>query len=232
MKTTRANIISSLLLAGTLHAQQLVTLDVSLDFIPLTNSFGDPVEGYYLTNGQSAFIQSRTFDGTSGAALDGVSSPGTQLQFFEIFPTSSLEDYLTFSYFGIVESYDQDGLLFDRSLIVALQPGTGVGEFADTYFGYTEAELVTAFATFDSPEFLNVLSLFFGGSFETRGTIALPDNGRPGDTLDLIAFTGGANGDQGLRVGSLSMQVTQVIPEPTSLILSLAGTLTLLRRRR
>lgn len=232
MKTTCANIISSLLLAGTLHAQQLVTLDVSLDFIPLTNSFGDPVEGYYLTTGQSAFIQSRTSSGTSGGAMDGISSSNTQIQFFEVFPPPTLEDYLTFSYFGIVESYDENGLLFDRSLIAAFQPGTAEGLLADGYFGYTESDLVTAFANFDSPEFFNVLSLFSGAPFETSGTIALPDTGRPGDTLDLIAFTGGPNGDLGVRVGSLSMQVTQVIPEPTSLILSLAGTLTLLRRRR
>jgi hypothetical protein len=231
MKTTCANIISSLLLAGALHGQQLVTLDVNLDPIPLTNLFGDPVEGYYLTTGQSAFIQSRTSSGTSGGAMDGISSSNTQIQFFEVFPPPTLEDYLTFSYFGIVESYDENGLLFDRSLIAAFQPGTAEGLLADGYFGYTESDLVTAFATFDSPEFLNVLNSF-GSIFETSGTIALPDTGRPGDTLDLIAFTGGPNGDLGVRVGSLSMQVTQVIPEPTSLILSLASTLTLLRRRR
>ena len=54
----------------------------------------------------------------------------------------------------------------------------------------------------------------------TLGTIAVPPIGQTGTSLDLVAFIGGPDGDLGVKVGTL--QVT-VVPEPSTLVLGIAG---------
>lgn len=218
-----------LVLSGVLPAQQTVTIDVAIDELPLIDGAGDPVEGSYMLTGQSAFLQYRVSSGTSGGQLDGVATPGTSISFDEVFPEPDLNNYLEFAYFGRVISYDENGAPFDTSLVMAFVPGEGVGMRIDDYFTYTEAELVTAMDSFDSPEFLDMLTNQMPGTSAVRGIITVPPLGRVGDTLDLVAFTGGIDGDLGFKIGSIGMSV---VPEPGALVMGLAGLgLCLVRRR-
>lgn len=94
---------------------------------------------------------------------------------------------------------------------------------------YTEAELVLAMSTiFDSTEFLSILDNITSNA-STIGVIAVPPIRRAGETLDLLAFTGGVGGDESFKVGTISMTV---VPEPGTLALVLLPMLAMLRRRR
>ncbi len=199
-----------------------VTIDLTLD------DPGPP--GTYLLGGQSAFVQYRTSDSTSGGQLDFIYSGTTQISFTEVFPPPALSDYLGFAYFGLMHTYDgADESPIDTSLVMAFQPGTAEGlEITDFFPLYSEDDLVTALSTTtDSPEFLYLLGNI-GSLSDTVGVIAVPSIGRPGDTLDLIAFTGGVDGDLGAKVGTLA---TTVVPEPTTIaLLALSGAGFLVRR--
>lgn len=210
-----------------------VTIDVVLDEYAYVDQNSDPQVGSFELGGQSAFIQYRINSGTSGNPLDGVITPGTSIFFIELFPPPVLSDYIDFSYFGIVNTYaeiDAGGDLLDTSLVVAIQPGVGVGAKPEDFFTETEATLVTAFTTeFDSPEFLEILNNGINQA-NTRGTIGVPPISRPGQTLDLIAFIGGRSGEEGVKIGTVSMTV---IPEPASVaLLALGSSIMLIRRKR
>lgn len=196
-----------LLLAGLARADE-VTIDVSLD---------SPADGSYQLVGQSAFVQTRTGGSTSGGQLDGLTSGGTSISFTEVFPPPALADYLGFAYFGIFQTLSIFDEVIDTSLVVAFLPGSGVGQTIDNYFPYTEDELVAAFTgSFDSPEFLDMLSLVPDNS-ATLGDITVPPIGRSGSLLDLVAFIGGPDGNIGVKVGTLAVTV---VPEPSSVLLA------------
>ncbi len=208
------------LCAGVANADY-VTINVGLDSL---------ATGKYHLRGQSAFLQTRTSSGTSGGQLDGVESGGATIQFNEAFPPPTLSDYLGFAYFGILETLDDSDAVIDTSLIVAFDSGSGVGQAISDTFPYNEATLVNALTTsFDSAEFLDMLGLVPSNA-TTLGDIAVPPIGRPGTVLNLVAFTGGLNGDLGVTVGTLGMSV---VPEPaTCLLLILAVSGWCLRRGR
>jgi len=66
---------------------------------------------------------------------------------------------------------------------------------------YTEAELVLAMSTiFDSTEFLSILDNITSNA-STIGVIAVPPIRRAGETLDLLAFTGGSAATRASRSG-------------------------------
>jgi len=199
---------------------------------------------YYQLEGQSAYLQSRTNSGTSGGQLDGITSnSGFGIYYAEIFPEANITDYLTFGYFGIIDTHEfieigrADFLdqIVDTSMIMALQPGVGIGAKVEDFNtnGYDEATLVAALTgSFDSTEFLDLLDDW--GSFPSRqGAIGLPQVPVAGETLDLIAFIGGANGDEGVKVGELNTTITRRdIPTPgATALLGLAGIAALRRRR-
>lgn len=208
-------------LAGFVLADQ-VTINVTLD-TPGLNS-------YELT-GQSAFIQYRSFDSTSGGQLDGASSPGASISFTEFFPPPSLSDYLTFAYFGRVHTLDQTLAITDTSFILAMPasvmtPGMKV---EDIFPSYNEATLVSALGTNDSAEFLDLLSNQVPNTLYLHGTFDIPALNLVGDELELVAFIGGVNGDEGVSIGKMTVTV---IPEPASLILLAGGSLLMISRRR
>lgn len=209
------------LCAGVAYAD-VVTIDVGLD---------SPTSGKYRLRGQSAFIQTRTNSGTSGGQLDGLESGVSTIVFNEIFPPPTLGDYLGFSYFGIIETLDDSDNILDTSLIVGYDPGSGVGQtITDTFPTYDESTLVNAFTTnFDSPEFLDMLSLVPANA-TTLGEITVPPIGRLGNALDLVAFTGGVDGNLGVKVGTLGVTV---VPEPATIGLLMAvGAFLFVRRRK
>jgi hypothetical protein len=201
-----------------------VTIDVALD------QPGGASSSYSLV-GQSAFAQFRTTGSTSGGQLDGVSTPGASITFTEVFPPPALDDYLTFAYFGLIETRDDNGDLVDTSLVVAFQPNVADGlPITDFFPTYTEAELVAGMSgSFDSPEFLYLLG-DISSRIETVGTIGVPPLARVGDTLDLIAFIGDVGGDRGVKVGTIDVNV---VPEPgTFALVAFPLALMAMRRRR
>lgn len=215
-----ASIISAASIAAlaTGASADVVTLQVELD---------GHASGTYQLTGQSAMFASMTGAGTSGGQLDDVVSGSTSIGYTEVFPPPTLADYLTFGYFGRILTLDGAGGTLDTSMIVALQPGVGVGQTIDGLLRVDdEATLVAALAGFDTPEFFNLLSAASGSAI-SNGAIGVPPIGRPGETLDLIAFIGGAHGDEGVKVGEFSFSV---VPTPAS-VLAL-GALAALRRRR
>jgi len=187
-----------------------------------------PGAGSYRLIGQSAMILTTSSGMSTGGQLDGVTSPGATIQYTEVFPPPTLNDYHDFGYFGRLETLDGSGNVADVSLVMAFRPGSGVGQLiGDVFSGQDEATLVAAFDTFDSPEFLNMLGLV-SNEPRTLGTVAVPPIGRPGDTLDLVAFTVGPNGDVGAKVGSLTFSV---VPAPATLGVLALGLLGCRRRR-
>lgn len=199
----------------------------SADVVTLQVELDGHASGTYRLTGQSAMFASMTGGGTSGGQLDNVTSGSTTIGYTEVFPPPTLADYLTFGYFGRILTLDGADDTLDTSMIVALQPGVGVGQTIDGLLGVDdEATLVAALADFDTPEFFNLLSAASGSAI-SNGVIGVPPIGRPGETLDLIAFIGGAHGDEGVKVGEFSFTV---VPSPAS-VLAL-GTLAAFRRRR
>lgn len=208
-------------LAGTASADS-VSIDGTLD--------APDAGGSYTLIGQSAFFVTTAGGFSSGGQLDGVGSGAFGIGYEELFPPPSITDYQRFGYVGLMETYDGAGDLADVSLVVAMQPGFGVGmTIGDVLSGLDEATLVAGISgSFDSPEFFDLLFAAVG-SPDTSGNVALPTVPLPGDTLTLVAFTGGANGDLGVAVGTLSVTIT---PAPGALGLIGAGGLVAARRRR
>lgn len=222
MKTLCCLSLVAICATSALHAQIITTIDVDLD----ANS---PVNSYYQLTGQSAFLQYFTSSSTSGGQLDNLESGNSLVSFIEVFPPPSLSDYIAYSYFGRLNSVVGDEI-DDTSFVIALQQGYGVGLMVEDLFAYTEADLVTAFDSFDSPEFLDVLDSI-GAIAEAKGEFNIPSLSQPGTKLDLIAFIGGPNGDLGVKIGEIGVTV---VPEPTSAALSLGAfaMFAILRRRR
>lgn len=230
----------------------IVVIDVSID--PASN-------GYRRLIGQSAFLSQRTNSGTTGGQLDNVTSFDSetspyQIAFAEVFPQANLEEYLTFGYFGVVQTYEfvDDGFggqveeLVDTSIVVAGRfADFGVDSiFADFFSQFTEAELLAALTGgFDTPEFFSALDTVANDP-RMAGDIALveanfdPDFGgyigttvRGGSPLALYAFTGGDAGDGAVEIGFLESGVTrQFVPTPGAAGLLALGGLVAGRRRR
>ena len=134
-----------------------------------------------------------------------------------------------------------DPVVIDRGLVIAFQPGVAIGlRIDDLFSGYTESVLVNAFTTsFDSPEFLDMAFTRVGGQANTSGAIAVsttdchftfvcdpPTQVQLSQVLDLVAFVGGVNGDEGVVIGTLEFGVTRlynVVPEPGTAVLMGAG---------
>lgn len=220
----RTIVVSSVLALGaTLAAGDLVTLTVGVDW--------PDAGGEYVLAGQSSFFVTNANGGvTSGGQLDNIGSGGAIVSYDEVFPPPALGDYLDFGYVGLVETRDASGAVIDLSLVVAMRPGVGAGmTIGDILAGMDEATLVGAMSTqFDSPEFFGLQDAAVGTG-DTRGAVGIPPIGRPGDTLELVAFTGGAGGDLGVVIGSLSVSI---VPAPGAAgllaVLGLVGA----RRRR
>lgn len=199
----------------------------SADVVTLQVELDTPTDGGYQLTGQSAMFVVQDSSLTTGGQLDGVMSGGTTITYDEVFPPPSLGDYLFFGYFGRIETLDGSGNVIDTSMIVALQPGVGIGELIEDLFGGPdEAALVAALGTFDSQEFFDMVSAAEHNSF-SRGVVDVPPIGRPGETLDLVAFIGGPGGDLGVKVGTFSLSV---VPAPATVGL-LVGCLAMPRRR-
>lgn len=211
-------LITTLAVAAIPAAADEVTLHVNLD---------DHPSGTYQLTGQSAMFATMTGSVTTGGQLDGIVSGAADIGYTEVFPPPTLADYLTFGYFGRILTLDGLGGVTDTSMVVAMQPGTGVGLTIDAIFGGDdEATLVAALASNDSPEFFDFLDAALANG-AAQGAIAVPPIGRPGDTLDLIAFIGGPNGDQGVKVGDFTFTVVPAPAAAAALLLAAAG-----RRRR
>lgn len=199
-------------------AADLVTLGINLD--------GSGDNTLRLT-GQSAAFFNIGSGTSSGGQLDGVQSGGTVITYTEVFPPPDLTGYHTFGYFGRVETIDADENVLDTSFIMAFQPGNGVGARISDYFIHTEATLVAALAGFDTPEFFDILNNAPGNPL-TIGAIAVPPIGQTGETLDLVAFIGGPDGDIGVKVGEYTCTV---VPAPASVAVLVFGLLAPRRRR-
>lgn len=199
--------------------------------------FPEFVESFELS-GQSAYVQQRTNGGTTGGQLDGIASGGFGIGYAEVFPEANLTDYLQFGYFGVVHSYAipiarNDGVIVDTSFVLAMQPGVGEGLRIDEIgsLGLTEAQLVDALTGgFDTPEFFAFLGQY-GNEGSLMGTIGLPQESIVGDTLDLIAFIGGEDGDRGVKIGELNTSIVRV-PSPGALSLFGMSGVVAARRRR
>lgn len=222
-----------------------ITIGVSLDAPDQSALPGS----YRVLRGQSAYLSFRTANATSGGQLDGWDSNTGfgEITFTEVFPESNLTDYLTFGYFGVVETYtleeDDDGNLFevlsDQSVIVGAFGSFAVGaSIQDVIPGLDEATLLNALLnSFDSPEFFQALDAV-GSDPGLQATIGLVDStsGTPqeirgGENLRLISFSGGIAGEEGIDVGYLYTTVSRV-PAPGAItVLTLAG-LAASRRRR
>jgi len=216
------------------------------------DSNGDPLlfDGnptHYQLTGQSAYIQTRASSGTSGGQLNDATGFG-QIDYTEIFPPALLTDYQTYSYIGVVDLHGTDSngdpVVLDRSIVIAFQPSVAEGLRIDQLFlvSYTEAMLVSQFTTQnDSPEFLDMAFYHVGGLTNTSGNLSVlytdchntfscdPQTQiQFGDTLDLIAFIGGANGDEGVVIGTIDSGLTRSlnvgpVPEPETYAMMLAG---------
>lgn len=213
---------------------------------------GNPT--FYRLVGQSAFIQTRTSSSTSGGQLDGATGFGL-ISFTEVFPPTSVTDYQTFSYLGVVELDGTDGngdpVVIDRSIVIGFLPGIAAGlRIEDLFAGYTESVLVDAFVnSSDSPEFLDMAFNRVGGQPDTSGTMGVFETDchftnlcDPATQLqlevelDLIAFVGGVDGDLGVSIGNLGASVLRSnnvgpVPEPGTALLMGSG-LALLAARR
>lgn len=231
-------------LASTAQAAvDIATIGVSLD-VPFVNG---PFQGtpIYRLVGQSVFFSQRTNSGTTGGQLDGVTTLDSQnavhqITFGEVFPETNLTDYLTFGYFGVVETVDivdDTETVVDRSIVVAANSLAAGTTLQDVFPGLTEDVLLTALTTsFDSPEFFQALGIATN-SANLKGTTGLLEIGigevRTGSSMSLYGFftSEAVNGDFAVDIGFIDHSIYRV-PTPASAgALALAG-LAGLRRRR
>jgi hypothetical protein len=216
--------------AGAAAQNDLVIIDGGTDCGVKVNEFQTE---YYRFRGQSVYFSNRTNGLTTGGQLDGFDCRSDDLaqfriNFFEVFPEVELTDYLTFGYFGIVETYilvdtDGDGIedaeqVTDTSFVMAVRDGLGEGTKVEDYFpNLDEATLVTALTTtFDSPEFFEALFAATENP-DLRGDIGLNQanagfttNIRPFEQLSLVAFRGGDNGDEGRALGYMTTSIIRI----------------------
>lgn len=225
--------VLSLALTAPAAAVTLDSATIYYDIYGPVDANGDPLmfDGNataYQLAGQSAFIQTRTSSSSSGGQLDGAAGLG-EIQFLEVFPPPLLTDYISFSYLGIADLLGTDSngdpVVLDRSIVIAYQPGVAEGLRIEDLFPYTEATLVSQFTTqFDSAEFLDMAFTQVGGQANTSGLISVqqtdchnttmcdaPTQIQFGETLDLIAFIGGENGDEGVVIGTLEFSMVQML---------------------
>ncbi len=217
---------------GLAQADSLDTIILHHDiYEPLNefgNSFNDP-NIYFQLAGQSAYMQQRLSSGTSGGQLDGATGLG-DIQFFEVFPPADINEYQTYSYIGVVETYGYDGdsnpgFVTDRSIVIGFLDTTNVlGQTINTLFpsanggqGYDEATLVTRFTTvFDSDEFFDMAFGQVSGQTNTSADMRVAELDcqftntcfetslvRSGQQLQLVAFVGGTSGDEGVLIGTI-----------------------------
>lgn len=240
--------------AGYARADTLDSFTLQHDIgVPL-DQFGNNLSpAFYQLSGQSAYMQSRTNSGTSGGQLDGAEGFG-QINFSEIFPPASANDYLTYSYIGVVNLWgvdtNGDPMVMDQSIVIGFVDehfaiGKTIGDLfpaANEGNGYTEATLVSQFTTvFDSPEFFDMAFGQVSGGMSTNAAIGVFETDchfsnfcdpstqlQVGQLLHLVAFNGGPNGDQGVRIGTLETSVVRFnnlapVPEPETWAMLLAG---------
>jgi hypothetical protein len=242
----------SLVLAAPAAAVTYDTFGIFHDISVPLDSNGDPLffDGNatsYQLAGQSAYIQTRTSSSTSGGQLDGAVGLGT-IDYTEVFPPTLLTDYLTYSYIGVADLHgtdiNGDPVVLDRSIVIAFQPLVAEGLRIDQLFpvAYSEATLVSQFTTQnDSPGFLDMAFNQVGGEANTSGNLSVlytdchntfvcdgPTQIQFGDTLDLIAFIGGVNGDEGVVIGRIDSGGTRAlnvgpVPEPETWAMLLVG---------
>ena len=203
-------------------AQHFFQITVSLDEAIILNQLGlNSNDHSSELVGQSAFITRRASGGASGDPLFSVTPPGDFIEYEEIFPEASLEDYLTFGYFGVLQTRDQ--FTFGRvDFISTFLPGTyDENTTVSFFFGIDDTiDLAQIFNetpdSADSPEFAAMSVFFFNSSDTVMGDIALPtlDIPRLGQTLDIVAFFG--VGGTAIKIGELSVAV---VPEPSTLAL-------------
>lgn len=228
-RTASAAIVSILAAAGAAAQGDLVSIQGGFYDCGIEVAPGE-VE-YYRFTGQSAYFSLRTSSLTTGGQLDGTDCRDDdfaqfEFAFFEIFPEAALSDYQTFGYIGIVETvtaFDTDGDGFsdfedvtDRSFVMSIRDQVGVGTRVEDYFpNLDEATLVTALTTsFDSPEFFDALFQatkhpdLSGDIYLWQSNAGSATNVREGQQMTLIAFTGGANGDEGYDLGYLTTAIT------------------------
>jgi len=220
--------ISFVLVVSASLAATLIAPTAQADVISIGVTLASPADGSYQLTGQSSMFKTTPDSLSTGGQLDNVTSPGAVISYDEVFPPATLDDYKFFGYYGRILTKDSGGDVTDTSIIMAFRQGEGVGHRISDYFSYSEATLVAAFGTFDSTEFLDLIGGVSSNPL-TRGIIEVLPIGRPGETLDLVAFTAGVDGDLGVSVGSLTYSV---VPAPASALLLLAGGAVVGGRRR
>jgi hypothetical protein len=226
-----------------------VTHDIAEPLLNGSPLLFDSNPTFYQLAGQSALIQTRASSGTSGGQLDGARGFGS-IEFTEVFPPAQLSEYQTYSYIGVVELHGTnsggDDVILDRSIVIGFRTNIAVGQKIENLFpgspNYDEATLVNQFTTqSDSSSFLDMAFNRVGGQPNTSGRMSVnftdchntfvcdgPTQVQSEETLDLIAFIGGENGDEGVWIGSLGMGMTRQlnvgpVPEPETYAMLLAG---------
>ncbi len=201
----------------------------SADVINIGVHLDGPETGQYQLTGQSALFKSDTSGVSTGGQLDNLTSGDSSIGYEEVFPPATLDGYLNFGYLGRINTLDDNDQILDTSFVMAFRSGEGVGHRIGDYLpDLTEAQLVLALGSFDTPEFFQALDYAIDND-PARGVIAVDPIGRPGDTLILVAFIGGDDGDLGVQVGTLTYTVVAPAPGAASLI---AGSMLLVGRRR
>lgn len=231
----------------------IVSIQGALDFPAAAKDLPEGSQTFYRLRGQSAYISTRTNSGSTGGQLDGITSFDSENGFFdvtfgEVFPEAILTDYLSYGYFGVIETVitsPEDGeQVIDTSIVMAgaypfVLGGLRIDEILPVA---SEADLLPALTgSFDSPEFFSILNSLpsnpdllgdIGLGFVDTTISNVVDNVRDAGILTLYAFTGGEAGDLAVNVGYLTTGITRVVPAPApAAMLAFAG-LAATRRRR
>lgn len=162
----------------------------------------------------------------------------------DITPTPSLySEIQTFSYFGLINTYDVNDNRTSTRFVIAAQPGTIEGSaFEDVFADFLDDHpSITSLADFvtmikQGPDFPNpgegtTWIAFNSYVSDNTGDFAamIETTFQSGQTLDLIAFDSGTS--VGADIGDIQILANN-IPEPATLGLAILPALALLRRRR